>query len=165
MSKDIECSTSKEPTADTPLINNMKKQSTMDRFDCQDGSLDNQGNYKYKKWCGVRRSTCLLLLFIIFYTAFILCGAGVMMALEEDNLFEKKKEAVEFKKEFVKRNNINETELEQFISDVYSYDSYGVSMLDEDLNKTEWGLGESVLMCVLTVTTIGKNAFDIRLPF
>ena len=30
-------------------------------------------------------------------------------------------------------------------------------MLDADLNKTEWSLGESILMVVVTVTTIGNN--------
>ena len=79
------------------------------------------------------------------------------MALEEDNLFEKKKEAVELKKEFAKRNNVNETELEQFISDVLSFEDSGVSMLDDELNKTEWNLGESILFVVTTLTTIGRK--------
>ena len=160
------CITSKEPTPETPLINKKKKQSsskrptlerrnTLDRLDAQNGSYDDLGNYKYKKWCGIRRSTCLLILYIIFYTVFILFGAIVMMVLEEDNLYDMKKKAIEFKKEFIKRNNVNESELEKFISDVLSFESSGVSMLDDDLFRTEWNLGESILFVVTTLTTIG----------
>jgi len=160
------CITSKEPTPETPLINKKKKhsstkrptlerRSTLDRLDTQNGSYDDLGNYKYKKWCGIRRSTCLLILYIIFYTVFILFGAVVMMVLEEENLYGMKKKAIEFKREFIKRNNVSESELEQFISDVLSFESSGVSMLDGDLYKTEWNIGESILFVVTTLTTIG----------
>ena len=162
------CITSKEPTPETPLIKKKSKQSTtkrptlerrntLDRLDTQNGSYDDLGNYKYKKWCGIRRSTCLLILYIIFYTMFILFGAVVMMVLEEDNLYDMKRKAVEFKRQFIKRNNLSERELEQFISDVLSFEDSGVSMLDDELNKTEWNLGESILFVVTTLTTIGRK--------
>ena len=166
------CITSKEPTPETPLINKKNKQSstkrpklerrsTLDRLDTQNGSYDDLGNYKYKKWCGIRRSTCLLILYIIFYTVFILFGAVVMMVLEEENLYGMKKKAIEFKREFIKRNNVSESELEQFISDVLSFESSGVSMLDGDLYKTEWNIGESILFVVTTLTTIGTQIENV----
>ena len=80
-----------------------------------------------------------------------------MATLEQDNLNDMKKEAIEFKREFIMRNNVSESEIEKFISDVLNFESSGVSMLDADLNKTEWSLGESILMVVVTVTTIGKT--------
>ena len=167
------CITSKEPTSETPLIKKKQKQSsskrpmlerrsTLDRLDSQNGSYDDLGNYKYKKWCGIRRSTCLLILYIIFYTAFILFGAVVMMVLEEDNLYNMKRKAIEFKNEFIKRNNVSEAEVEQFISDVMSFESSGVSMLDNELDQTEWNLGESILFVVTTLTTIGKNEIFVK---
>ena len=52
---------------------------------------------------------------------------------------------------------MSERELEQFISDVLSFEDSGVSMLDDELNKTEWNLGESILFVVTTLTTIGKK--------
>ena len=55
-----------------------------------------------------------------------------LMVLEEDNLYNLKKEAVEFKREFTYRNGINETELEQFISAIISFQGSGVSMLEKD---------------------------------
>ena len=80
-----------------------------------------------------------------------------MMVLEEDNLYDMKRKAIEFKRQFIKRNNVSERELEQFISDVLSFEDSGVSMLDDELNKTEWNLGESILFVVTTLTTIGKK--------
>ena len=176
------CVPSKEPTSDTPLIKksprqtssrkrpDLKRQSTLERLDSQNGSYDDLGNYKFKKWCGIRRSTCLLILYIVFYTVFIFFGAIVMMVLEEDNLYNLKKEAVEFKRNFTERNGVNETELEQFISAIIKLEGSRVSMLDKDLERTEWNLGEAVLFVVTTLTTIGKliirshlskNIFDI----
>ena len=83
-----------------------------------------------------------------------------MMVLEEDNLYNMKKEAVRFKQKFIEKNSINETELEKFISDVLKFQSSGVSMLDEDLEKTEWNLGEAILFVVTTLTTIGMTKID-----
>ena len=80
-----------------------------------------------------------------------------MATLEQDNLNDMKKEAIEFKREFCKKSNVSESEIEKFIFDVLQFESSGVSMLDADLNKTEWSLGESILMVVVTVTTIGRN--------
>ena len=168
------CIPSKEPNSQTPLIKTsgesstkdhqssrrkpqIKRRNTLDRLDTNHESYDDLGNYKYKKWCGVRRSTCLLTLYIGFYAAYILFGAIVMMVLEEDNLSNLKQEAVKFKQDFVKRNSVNETELEKFIEDVLTLQSSGVSLLKKDLEKTEWAFGESILFVVTTLTTIGNK--------
>ena len=173
------CIPSKEPNSETPLIKNsdnslnpnnknsrkrssrkpeLQRRNTLDRIDiAQHGSYDELGNYRYKKWCGIRRSSCLLILYIVFYVVFILFGAIVMMVLEEDNLFNLKQEAVKFKQDFVKRNSINETELEEFIANVVNLHSSGVSVLDKDLEKTEWVFGESILFAVTLLTTIGTR--------
>ena len=159
------CIPSKEPTSETPLINKktsggqrpgLRKQSTIERIDSQNGSYDELGNYKYKKWCGIRRSTCLLILYVLFYTLFILFGAIVMMILEQENRYNLKKEAVEFKRSFIERNGIDETELEQFISAVVKSQGSGASMLDIDLDKSGWNIVDSILFVVTIVTTIGK---------
>ena len=173
--KTMGCIPSKEPTPETPLINKspsqgssrkrptLRRESTLERIDSHNGSYDDLGNYKYKKWCGIRRSTCLLILYIVFYAVFILFGAIVMMVLEEDNLYNLKTEAIEFKRRFAQRNGINETELEQFISHITNFQDSRVSMLDEDLDKTEWQLGEAVLFVVTTLTTIGALQFRPQL--
>ena len=166
------CIPTKEPNSETPLINknhqsyrkksgnpNLRRSSTIEKLDSQHGSYDDLGNYKYKKWCGVRRSTCLLWLYIAFYAIFILFGAIVMMLLEEQNLTNLKIEANKFKQEFIERNSVNETELEKFIYDIMNLKGSGVSVLKEDLDKTEWNLGESILFVVTTLTTIGRKIF------
>lgn len=169
------CIPSKEPTSETPLLNNrvetlkqdsknggksggkpeLHRRNTLDRIDTYNGSYDDMGNYKYKRWCGVRRSSCLLIIYIVFYAVFILFGAIIMMVLEEDNLQNLKIEAVKFKNEFINKNNVSETDLEEFISAVLDLQSSGVSMLNEDVRKQEWMFGESILFAVTLLTTIG----------
>ena len=149
-----ESSNSQASILEDSLIDKERKQSRLQKVN---ESLNKNGKYKYKKWCGFRRSTCILILYIVVYSLFIILGAFAMANLEQDNLNDMKKEAIEFKREFIMRNNVSESEIEKFISDVLNFESSGVSMLDADLNKTEWSLGESILMVVLTVTTIGSN--------
>ena len=154
MPETLKCSNSQAPILENSLIDKEPKKSRLQKVN---ESLNNNGQYKYKKWCGFRRSTCMLILYIVIYSLFIILGAFAMATLEQDNLNDMKKEAIEFKREFIKRNNVSESEIEQFIFDVLNFESSGVSMLDADLNKTEWSLGESILMVVVTVTTIGRN--------
>ena len=149
-----ESSNSQASILEDSLIDKERKQSRLQKVN---ESLNKNGKYKYKKWCGFRRSTCILILYIVVYSLFIILGAFAMANLEQDNLNDMKKEAIEFKREFIMRNNLSESEIEKFISDVLNFESSGVSMLDANLNNTEWSLGESILMVVLTVTTIGSN--------
>ena len=160
----------KQTTSTTPLINkeshksNVKRPQlvrtkTIDKIDAKHKTYDSQGNYKYKykKWCGIRRSTCLLALLLIFYGLFVFFGATVMSGLEEDNLQDMKMKAIKLKKNFAQRNNMDETVVEELISKIVDFESSGGSMLDSNLNKTEWNLRESVLFVVTTLTTIGKH--------
>ena len=154
MSETLDCNNSQAPILENSLIDKKPKKSRLQKVN---ESLNKDGKYKYKKWCGFRRSTCILILYIVFYSLFIILGAFSMATLEQDNLNDMKREAIEFKREFIKRNNVSKSEIERFIFDVLNFESSGVSMLDADLNKTEWSLGESILMVVVTVTTIGSN--------
>ena len=161
----------KQASSDTPLLKGststeskkkhaakptLHRQNTLNRID-MGGSYDNMGNYKYKRWCGVRRSTCLLTLYIVFYAVFILFGAIVMMALEEENLRQLKQQATHLKSDFAATNAVNETKLEEFITEVLQFKGAGVSILDKDLEKKEWIFGEGILFSVTLLTTIGKN--------
>ena len=158
MPETLECSNSQAPILENSLIDKEPKQSRLQKVN---ESLNKNGQYKYKKWCGFRRSTCILILYIVFYILFIMLGAFAMATMEQDNLNNMKREAIEFKREFIKRNNVSDSEIEKFISDVLNFESSGVSMLDADLNKTEWSLGESILMVVVTVTTIGSKQITV----
>ena len=158
MPETLECSNSQAPILENSLIDKEPKQSRLQKVN---ESLNKNGQYKYKTWCGFRRSTCILILYIVFYILFIMLGAFAMATMEQDNLNNMKREAIEFKREFIKRNNVSDSEIEKFISDVLNFESSGVSMLDADLNKTEWSLGESILMVVVTVTTIGSKQITV----
>ena len=160
MPETLECSNSQAPILENSLIDKEPKQSRLQKVN---ESLNKNGQYKYKTWCGFRRSTCILILYIVIYILFIMLGAFAMATMEQDNLNNMKREAIEFKREFIKRNNVSDSEIEKFISDVLNFESSGVSMLDADLNKTEWSLGESILMVVVTVTTIGSNQITVHI--
>ena len=162
MPETLECSNSQAPILESSLIDKEPKQSRLQKVN---ESLNKNGQYKYKTWCGFRRSTCILILYIVFYILFIMLGALAIATMEQDNLNNMKREAIEFKREFIKRNNVSDSEIEKFISDVLNFESSGVSMLDADLNKTEWSLGESILMVVVTVTTIGSNQITVYIFF
>ena len=62
------------------------------------------GAYAYRKWCGVRRSTWLLWIYIATYLAFLVVGGYLMGVIEEDNERRLVKEAHQFKREFLKSN-------------------------------------------------------------
>ena len=162
MPETLECSNSQAPILENSMIDKEPKQSRLQKVN---ESLNKNGQYKYKTWCGFRRSTCILILYIVIYILFIMLGAFAMATMEQDNLNNMKREAIEFKREFIKRNNVSDSEIEKFISDVLNFESSGVSMLDADLNKTEWSLGESILMVVVTVTTIGSNQITVYIFF
>ena len=69
---------------------------------------------------------------------YILFGAIVMVALEEENLKNQKHEAVSFKRDFMlKHHYVNETELEEFIAFILDRKESGVSVLDKDLEEQE----------------------------
>ena len=132
------------------------RRNTLDRIDLG-GSYDNMGNYRYKRWCGIRRSTCLLSIYVTFYMIYILFGAIVMVALEEENLKNQKHEAVSFKRDFMlKHHYVNETELEEFIAFILDRKESGVSVLDKDLEEQEWIFGEGIFFVVTLLTTIGS---------
>ena len=68
----------------------------------------------------------------MFYAVFILFGAIVMMTLEEENLRQLKQQATHLKSDFAATNAVNETKLEEFITEVLQFKGAGVSILDKD---------------------------------
>ena len=66
------------------------------------------GAYAYRKWCGIRRSTWLLVTFVLTYLAFLVVGGYLMGVIEEENERRLVREAHEAKREFIRDNpNVN----------------------------------------------------------
>ncbi len=59
--------------------------------------------YAYRKWCGVRRSTWLLAIYIVTYVSFLVVGGYLMALLEGDNEKRLKGEVHQKKKDFLEK--------------------------------------------------------------
>ena len=81
---------------------------------------DDNDNFEFRKWCGIRRSTVLLVFYIVSYFSYLLLGGYVMSVLEtphEENL---KARTKMLKDEFLEKNPLINSEYLILISN----DSY-----------------------------------------
>lgn len=69
------------------------------------GDFESGGSaYAYRKWCGIRRSTWLLVIYILTYLSFLVVGGYLMGVIEEDNEQRLKREVHNKKRDFLSRN-------------------------------------------------------------
>ena len=70
---------------------------------------DNLEDYhEFKKWCGIRRSTVLLIFYVVSYFSFLLLGGYIMSVLETPNEMDIKNKTRKRKEEFLRNNpNVN----------------------------------------------------------
>ena len=111
--------------------------------------------YTIKTWCGIRRSTCLLIMYVTAYFVFLVGGSLLFSHLEEDLEKDIKIKIDEKKDEFVKNNpGVNKEDLEKLIDEI-TYRA--ISPRAKDLNTSNWSFGQSLLFTVTVVTTIGNQ--------
>lgn len=68
------------------------------------GGSDGCGSaYVYRKWCGIRRSTWLLLIYVVTYIGFLVMGGIVMRVLEVGNEVQMRQELRATKTSFLQR--------------------------------------------------------------
>ena len=114
---------------------------------------EEEGQYSIRRWCGVRRSTCLLLLYIITYLGYLVGGGFLFSYLESRYEMDTKREINDFKERFIKKHHgVSSEDVEEFVREVTSR---RISPLQENLNKSDWSFGQSFLFTVTVVTTIG----------
>lgn len=71
---------------------------SQDQSGCLTGSP-----YAYRKWCGVRRSTWLLWMYIITYVTYLVLGGWAMGRIEEDKTTLLKEQMYEKKSLFLEK--------------------------------------------------------------
>jgi len=119
--------------------------------------LSSEGSqYAYKKWCGVRRSTWLLLFYVGIYVAYLVIGAWAMWFFEINNENMLRRKGFNEKHAFLQDHpNVSADELEELLERVLSYKESGISLLDRDKDEEIWQYGQGILFTVTVVTTIG----------
>ena len=118
--------------------------------DCTSGKR----GYSIKTWCGVRRSTCLLSIYVIAYFLFLIAGSILFSNLEQSAEESIKIDIDDKKKEFIKKHPwVKDDDLEKLLDDIMYR---GISPREKDLSTSNWSFGQSLLFTVTVVTTIGK---------
>lgn len=139
--------------------------STTGRPQTQEGTSLCGGSrqYQIKKWCGIRRSTWLLTLYILAYFTFLVGGSILFAAIENESEADIKSD-IELKKQaFVyKHPDVTEAELEDLIQGI---NYRGISPLKKDFNSSNWSFGQSFLFSVTLVTTIGYGHINPVSPY
>jgi len=135
------------------------------------GSDSGSSTYKTKKWCGIRRSTCLLTLYIIAYIIYIIAGSVVFAVLEtigQDDDFEDLERTAakvsSLKKALLTKCPDIESELDSIVESssglvtsrsLSHWPFFGrpYDEVDEDFQK--WSPGSTILFTVSVLTTVG----------
>ncbi|KAJ8257069.1 hypothetical protein COCON_G00192210 [Conger conger] len=102
----------------------------------------------YKSWV-------LLTVFILFYITYLLLGALVFSSVEKPEEERLRRELGSLKAEFLDQSCVNITSLENFMSKVLSANKYGVSILHNSTESSNWDLASSLFFANTLVTTVG----------
>jgi len=118
--------------------------------------------YQIRKWLGVRRSTWLLLLYILAYFAYLIGGSVLFSYLEQDNERKIREKIANRKARFLSDyQEVDPQELEELIADITRH---GLNPLDEGRNASNWNFGQSFLFTVTIVTTVGYGHINPTTP-
>ena len=138
---------------------------------------DIEDYHEFRRWCGIRRSTVLLIFYVVSYFSYLLLGGYIMSVLETPNEMDIKNKTRKRKEEFLRNNpNVNRkffhtiflpviisnyciflgTEFEELLSLFTESSGHGIGISDEDLDDNNWSLGQSFLFTVTVVTTVGN---------
>ena len=71
---------------------------------------DDNDNFEFRKWCGIRRSTVLLVFYIVSYFSYLLLGGYVMSVLETPHEESLKARTKMLKDEFLEKNPLINSE-------------------------------------------------------
>ncbi|XP_070399816.1 potassium channel subfamily K member 6 isoform X4 [Nothobranchius furzeri] len=103
----------------------------------------------------VGKSWLLLTGFVLFYIIYLLFGALVFSSIErpvEDKL---RRDMELLKEDFLNQSCVSAASLERFLNQVLSANKYGVSVLKNSSDKSNWDLSSSMFFANTLVTTVG----------
>lgn len=103
------------------------------------------------------KSWVLLVVFVLFYIAYLLLGALVFSSIERPEEERLRGELSSLKAQFLNQSCVNTTSLENFMEKVLIANKYGVSILYNSYNESNWDLASSLFFANTLVTTVGKT--------
>lgn len=116
-------------------------------------NLNSPKGYSIRRWCGVRRSSCFLSLYIVTYILYLVGGGFLFRFLEKEFENNNKLEIMRIKSEFVRKHaGVSDDNLEEFLEKI---SAVRTSPLQRNENNSDWSFGQSFLFTVTVVTTIG----------
>ena len=78
---------------------------------------DIEDYHEFRRWCGIRRSTVLLIFYVVSYFSYLLLGGYIMSVLETPNEMDIKNKTRKLKEEFLRNNpNVNRKYVTIYIS-------------------------------------------------
>ena len=108
----------------------------------------------------VGKSWLLLTGFILFYVIYLLFGALVFSSIERP-MEEKLRHDLEIlREEFLNQSCVNAASLEQFLVQVVKASKYGVSVLRNSSEMSNWDLASSMFFANTLVTTVGESELE-----
>lgn len=109
------------------------------------------------------RSWVILLVLLGGYVGYLLLGAAVFSALEKPVEEKVLTELKLLKQELLGNMScMNTSMLEQLINTFITANKYGISLLDNSTENSNWDLASSLFFSNALLTTIGKSGFSSR---
>nr|XP_033813145.1 potassium channel subfamily K member 6 [Geotrypetes seraphini]XP_033813146.1 potassium channel subfamily K member 6 [Geotrypetes seraphini] len=98
----------------------------------------------------------LISIFVISYLCYLMLGALVVSTIEKPYEESLRSKLQKLKADFLRENKcVKEGELEGFLKEVLDANKYGVSVLREAANDTNWDFATSFFFASTLVTTVG----------
>ncbi|XP_035241569.1 potassium channel subfamily K member 6 [Anguilla anguilla] len=101
------------------------------------------------------KSWALLACFVLLYITYLLLGALVFSSVEKPEEERLRRELGFLKAEFLNHSCVNITSLENFMEKILNANKYGVSILYNYSESSNWDLASSLFFASTLVTTVG----------
>ncbi|XP_046388994.1 potassium channel subfamily K member 6-like isoform X2 [Ischnura elegans] len=109
-----------------------------------------------KQLLGMRRSSTLLLTYVVFYLTFLVMGGMVFEALEGPEEYKLVEKVLSHRTRFLQENLcVTDDALEDLIREVMEASKRGVSAARNVTGEPNWSFGQSLFFSSTVITTIG----------
>lgn len=114
------------------------------------------GKGEVKQVLGLRRSSLLLSLFLMFYIVYLVFGGLVFAIIEGPVEAALREEVAAAQNDFLARNpSVKDAELEELIEKIVAASNRGVSATRNASGEPNWSFGQSLFFSSTVITTIG----------